>query len=178
MGKFIAFLRAVNVGGRIVKMAELRILCGEMGWREVATYIQSGNIVFESDGKAQELEAALEKGLEKGFGFAPSVMVRTAAQLRRIAEANPFPGPSEAEPNRVALGLCKEKPKAGSAEAILAKARAGEKVAEAGGELWFHYPNGMGTSKLTPASIDRAAGSPVTARNWRTILKLLEMAES
>jgi uncharacterized protein (DUF1697 family) len=178
MGKFIAFLRAVNVGGRIVKMAELRVLCGEMGWREVATYIQSGNIVFESDGKAPALEAALEKGMEKGFGFAAPVMVRTPAQLRMIVEANPFPGPSEVEPSRVALGLCKEKPKAGAAEAILAKAQAGEKVVGAGGELWFHYPNGIGTSKLTPALIDRAAGSPVTARNWRTILKLLEMAET
>jgi uncharacterized protein (DUF1697 family) len=176
MAGFIALLRGINVGGRSkVPMAELRTLCEKLGWDEVRTYIQSGNVVFDASGKAPALEAALEKALSAHFGFAPAVVVRSAAQLEALTDANPFPEAGEAEPNRLLVGLSKSKPKAGAAEAIQAKAAAGEKVSEAGGAIWFHYPEGVGRSKLTPALIDRAVGSPLTARNWRTILRLREM---
>ena len=176
MARFIALLRGINVGGRaIVPMARLREICAELGWTEVETYINSGNVIFVASGKGPTLEPALEKALKEAFGFVPAVIVRSAAQVNALTAANPLPEASEAEPNRVLVGLSKDKPKAGAAEAIQAKAAAGETVAEAGGVLWFHYPNGAGTSKLTPALIDRAAGSPLTARNWRTMLKLREM---
>jgi uncharacterized protein (DUF1697 family) len=176
MARFIALLRGINVGGHAkVPMAELRDLCVKLGWRDVRTYINSGNIVFESAEEAPVLEAALEKAIAGTFGFAPAVIVRSASRLKTLAAANPFPAASESEPGRVLLGLSKEAPKAGAAAAIQAKAAAGETVVEAGGALWFHYPGGAGTSKLTPALIDRAAGSPLTARNWRTISKLQEM---
>jgi uncharacterized protein (DUF1697 family) len=178
MGKFVAFLRGINVGGRAkLPMAGLRDSCADLGWKDVSTYIQSGNVVFDATGKAPALESALEKAIEKNFGFAPATIVRSAAGLAGLAEANPFPEASAKEPHWVLLGLSKEKPRPGAAEAIEAKAQAGEKVVQAGGALWFHYPKGVGTSKLTPALIDRAVGSPLTARNWRTILKLLEMSE-
>ena len=176
MAGFIALLRGINVGGRSkVPMAELRTLCEKLGWVGVRTYIQSGNVVFESDGKAPALEAALEEALSAHFGFSPAVIVRSAAQLKALAAANPFPEASEAEPNRVLVGLSKAKPKAGAADAIRLKAAPGEQIEEAGGALWFHYPEGVGRSKLTPALIDRAVGSPLTARNWRTIVTLGEM---
>ena len=177
MARLIALLRAVNVGGRKLPMAELRPLCGELGWTEVETYIQSGNVVFTAAGKPEALEAALEKAIEDRFGFRSDVMVRSAAQWRKVIEANPFPSESEAEPNRVLAGLSKSSLKRDAAGVLAAKAAAGERVAEAAGALWFHYPAGVGASKLTPSLIDRAAGSPVTARNWRTMLKLKEMAE-
>ncbi len=176
MARFIALLRGINVGGRaLVPMARLREICTGLGWSEVETYVNSGNVVFEASGKAAALEAALETALEGAFGFAPAVIVRSATQVKALAAANPFPEVSKTEPNRVLVGLSKDKPKAGAAEAIRAKAAAGETVAEAGGALWFHYPKGVGLSKLTPALIDRAVGSPLTARNWRTMLKLREM---
>jgi uncharacterized protein (DUF1697 family) len=176
MARFIALLRGINVGGRAkIPMAELRKLCAELGWTGVATYIQSGNLVFEAAGKAPSLEAKLEKALDAEFGFAAAVIVRTAAELNGVAEANPFPKEGEGEPNRLLVGLSKDKPKAGAAEALQARAVAGERVRQAGGALWFHYPQGVGTSKLTPSLIDRIVGSPLTARNWRTILKLREM---
>ncbi|MGZ8998564.1 MAG: hypothetical protein ACXW2T_06875, partial [Allosphingosinicella sp.] len=106
------------------------------------------------------------------------VMVRSEFAWKVHAGANPFEKESEEEPNRVLVGLSKHGLKAGAAEAIEARARAGERVVQAGGALWFHYPAGVGTSKLTPALIDRSAGSPVTARNWRTMTKLIEMVES
>ena len=178
MGSYIALLRGINVGGHNkLPMAGLRELCAELGWTGVRTYIQSGNLVFDAAGKPPALEEALELAIAAAFGFAPAVMVRTAAGLRSLAGDNPFPAESVNEPNRILVGLAKLALKAGAAEAIEAKAQAGERVFEAGGALWFHYPAGVGTSKLTPALIDRAAGSPVTARNWRTMTKLIEMVE-
>jgi uncharacterized protein (DUF1697 family) len=177
MARFIALLRGINVGGRArVPMAELRELVGELGWRKVETYIQSGNLVFEAAGKAAALEDALEGVLEKRFGFSPAVIVRPAAAWKAHADSNPFPEASAAEPNRVLLALAKTAPRPGAAREIQARAAAGERVEQAGDALWFHYPAGVGTSKLSPALIDRLAGSPVTARNWRTVQKLQEMA--
>jgi uncharacterized protein (DUF1697 family) len=177
MARFIALLRAVNVGGRKLPMAELRELCAGLGWSEVETYIQSGNIVFTASAEPAALERALEASVSERYGFHSDVMVRTASEWGKLLSANPLADESESEPNRMLVGVPKGKLKPGAAAAIAAKAQAGERVEEAGGALWFHYPAGVGTSKITPSLIDRAAGSPVTARNWRTMLKLREMAE-
>jgi uncharacterized protein (DUF1697 family) len=177
MTKRIALLRGINVGGRNkVPMAALRELCAGLGWGEVATFIQSGNVVFEAKGADEALEAALEEALAKRFEVRTAVIVRSAGEWAEIITANPFPDESEREPNRVLVGLSKHALAPGAAEAVAAKAAAGERVEQAGGALWFHYPNGAGQSKLTPATIDRAAGSPVTARNWRTMTALADMA--
>src|SRR5688572_22236820 len=80
MGRKLALLRGVNVGGRVLPMAALRELCTGLGWREVRTYIQSGNVVFESDDKPAALEAALEAAITERFGFKVQVIVRTPAQ--------------------------------------------------------------------------------------------------
>jgi uncharacterized protein (DUF1697 family) len=176
MARLIALLRAVNVGGRKLPMAELRALCGDLGWNEVETYIQSGNIVFTASGKAEALEAKLEEGIEERFGLDVPVIVRSAAQWEDIAAANPFPDAARDEPNRLQLLVSKRKPDPDAAQKLMERAQAGEVVKAAGGALWFHFPEGVGTSKLTPAAIDRAAGSPSTGRNWRTVLKLQEMA--
>jgi uncharacterized protein (DUF1697 family) len=178
MEKFVALLRAVNVGGRKVPMAALRGLCAGLGWRAAETYIQSGNLVFEAEGKADTLEDALERALKEEFGFDVPAIVRTARAWEAILGANPFAAEAEKAPNWVLLGLAKGAIAAGAAAAIEAKGIAGERVREAGSALWFHYPEGVGTSKLTPALIDRAVGSPVTARNWRTALALQKMLKA
>jgi uncharacterized protein (DUF1697 family) len=178
MGRMVALLRAVNVGGRKVPMAELRALCGQLGWADVATYIQSGHVVFSAPGKPEALVAELEAALEKAFGIEVPVMVRTRAEWAKLAAANPFPEAARDEPNRLMLLVTKAPPAAGAAAAIEERAKAGERVRAAGGALWFHYPQGAGTSKLTPSLIDRAAGAPGTARNHRTVMKLLEMLDA
>jgi uncharacterized protein (DUF1697 family) len=176
MARLIALLRAVNVGGRKLPMAELRALCADLGWKDVETYIQSGNLVFSAPGKPEALEAQLEKAIEDRFGLDVPVIVRTAAQWAHYVAANPFPEVAEGEPNRLQLLVSKRPPDGEAAAKLTARARAGEIVEAAGGALWFHFPEGVGTSKLTPAAIDKAAGSPSTGRNWRTVVKLQEMA--
>jgi uncharacterized protein (DUF1697 family) len=175
MGLKVALLRAVNVGGRKLPMAELRRLCGTLGWADVVTYIQSGNVIFSAKGSAGAAEEALERAIASRFGFEVPVIVRTAGQWLRYREDNPFPKAAEEEPNRLMLLLSKRPPADGAEEAIEARAAAGERVRRSGDALWIHYPAGAGTSKLTPSLIDRAIGSPATARNYRTVTKLEEM---
>jgi uncharacterized protein (DUF1697 family) len=175
MGRMVALLRAVNVGGRKLPMAELRALCATLGWTEVATYIQSGNVVFEADGKAEAIEEALETAIAKAYGFDAPVIVRTAAQWSRYPAGNPFPDAARDTPNYLLMLISKRPPAAGAVDAIQAKAAAGETVRRAGDALWIHFPNGSGTSKLTPSLIDRAIGSPATSRNYRTVTILKEM---
>jgi len=175
MGRMVALLRAVNVGGRKLPMAELRALCAALGWEDVATYIQSGNVVFSSGMTPAEAEAALEGAVAKVYGYDAPTIVRTRAEWAELAAGNPFAEAAKTEPNRIQLLVSKDRVKPGAAEAIMAKARAGETVKEAPGALWFHYPEGIGTSKLTPALIDKACGSPTTGRNYRTVQMLLEM---
>ena len=175
MGRMVALLRAVNVGGRKLPMAELRAHCAALGWQGVATYIQSGNVVFAADCAPAEAEAALETRIGEHYGFEAPTVVRTAAQWRDYAPACPFPDAARTTPNYLLMLVSKRPPAKGAAEAIQARAAAGETVARAGDAIWIHFPNGSGTSKLTPTLIEKAIGSPATSRNYRTVVTLQEM---
>jgi uncharacterized protein (DUF1697 family) len=172
----IALLRGINVGGhRRVPMAELRDLALAAGLSDVGSYIQSGNLTFAAALDAAAAEAALEKAIEARFGFAVDVIVRTAAQWARYAAGSPFPDAASARPNLLHLGLSKRPPKPDAAEKLKARAAAGERIELLGDAIWLDFGAGVARSKLSPAAIDKAAGSPVTARNWKTVLKLAEL---
>jgi uncharacterized protein (DUF1697 family) len=178
MARLIALLRAVNVGGRKLPMAELRALCGKLGWEDVETYIQSGNIVFTAAGKPDALEAKLEKAISERFGLDVPVIVRSSAQWAAYAAGNPFSEAAREAPNRLQLLVSKRPPRDDAAEKLMERAQGGEAVKAAGGALWFHFPEGIARSRLTPALIDKACGSPSTGRNWRTVLQLGAMADA
>jgi uncharacterized protein (DUF1697 family) len=175
MGRMVALLRAVNVGGRKLPMADLRALCAGLGWEDVASYIQSGNVVFSAKGKPAAVEAELEQAIETRFGMDVPVIARSGTQWADLAASNPFAKAARDEPNRLQLLVSKQPANPDAAEKLMARAQAGESVKAAGGALWFHFPEGVATSKLTPALIDKACGSPSTGRNYRTVIKLLEM---
>jgi uncharacterized protein (DUF1697 family) len=175
MGRHVALLRAVNVGGRKLPMAELRALCREIGWGDVETYIQSGNLVFSAAGGRLELETVLEQAIAARFGMDVPVVVRSAGEWALYPAANPFPDAARDAPNRLMLLLSKRPPLAGAEAGLQARAAAGEQVRVVGDGVWIHYPAGSGTSKLSPSFVDRTIGSPATSRNWNTVLKLQEM---
>lgn len=175
MGRMVALLRAVNVGGRKLPMAELRALCGELGWTNVATYIQSGNVVFDADCTPAEAEAALEGRIASIYGYEAPTVVRTVAQWNAYGPACPFPDEALATPNYLLLLVSKQPPAAGAVETIQAGAAAGEQVRQTGDGIWIHFPDGSGTSKITPTIIDKAIGSAATSRNYRTVVTLQEM---
>jgi len=174
---FIALLRGINVGGHNkVPMAELRALCGELDWEDVESYIQSGNLLFRAGGRAASLEGGLERAIEQRFGLSVSVLVRAGADWPGYVAGNPFPKASEKEPNLVMLALSKVPPRKDAVERLRERAADGERIERVDDALWIHYAGGSGRSKLSPSVLDRLAGSPVTTRNWRTVLKLDEMA--
>lgn len=175
---FIGLPRGVNVGGQHkIPMAELRSVCAGIGWEGVQTYIQSGNVVFTATGSSGELESQLERAIEAQFRFSVPVIVRSSASWRRYAKENPFPDASQHTPNFVALALSKMPPGRGAVQALRRRAAHGEEVVKAGDDLWIHYRGGMGRSKLSPSVLDRSVGSPVTVRNWRTVLSLSERVQ-
>ena len=178
MTRMVALLRAVNVGGRKLPMAAFREQVAALGWENVATYIQSGNLVFDADCGPAEAEAALEALIAGHHGFAAPAIVRTRTQWAKYPPGNPFPGAARDTPNLLLMLVAKETMKADAAEVIQARAAAGERVRKVGEAIWIHFPKGSGTSKLTPALLDRAIGSTATSRNYRTVCTLLDMLEA
>jgi len=170
MTVYAALLRAVNVGGTsILPMKELAALCSGLGFGNVRTYIQSGNVVFDSplgkDAASQELAQALAEKMGKPV----DVLLRTAAELRAILKANPFP---DAEPSKVAVVFCSASLPKGWLGLLLIPGP--EQVQPGKKEIYIHYPEGMGKSKLKlPASTGIA-----TVRNINTVTKLLALAAS
>lgn len=172
MTTFVVLLRAVNVGGRKVEMAKLRLVAEKAGFKDVRTYIASGNLLVSGTGKPEAVAAKLEAAIGKAFGIEVPVIVRTAPQWQAYAAGNPFP---DAAPNRLYLALSQKTPDKGAAKTVLAKAVGGEEARLVGDGLWIRYPDGMGTTKVTPAQVDKAMGSSTTARNLNTVRKLAAM---
>ena len=174
---FLCLIRGINVGGHNrIPMAGLRTLCTDLGWTDVQTYIQSGNLFFRAGAAPAHLEAQLERGIERHFGVSAAVLVRSAAEWQAYLQANPFPESSRREPNLVMLALSREPPDPSTVDRLRERATAGERIERVGDALWIHYAGGAGRSKLAPGGLDRVVGSPVTTRNWRTVLKLGELA--
>ncbi len=173
MTRFIVLLRGINVNGRSLPMAELRQAARDGGFPDCVTYIQSGNLVLSAEGEALEVEAAIESLIERHFGMTVEAIARSAADYAGIAESNPFP---DAVPKALHLCLTKRPLKADVVEALAERATHGERMASAGGALWIDFAEGVADSKITPAAMDKAAGSTLTARNWNTVQKLIGLA--
>lgn len=178
MATFIALLRGINVGGRNrIPMLDLRLACAELGWADVRTYIQSGNLLLEGQCTAVRVEEELERVIKRRFDLAIPVIARAAADWSAYIRGNPFPEASRTEPNLLMLALSKTKPKRGAAAALQERAVNGEHIVGVSDALWIHFARGVAKSKLSPGLLDRIVGSPVTTRNWRTVLKLEELAQ-
>jgi uncharacterized protein (DUF1697 family) len=163
----VALLRAINVGGTgKLAMSELRELCEAAGLEDVATYIQSGNVVFASKRGKAEVQRLLEKGLAEKVGKPVAVHLRTPGELASILERNPFPGVAG---NRVLVFFLDQAPPAGALDDLAIPGR--EEVRLSGREMFIHFPDGMGRSKLKIPFAKTATG-----RNLNTVEKLLALA--
>lgn len=172
----VVLLRGINVGGhRKVPMADLRATVEGAGCTDVATYIQSGNVVCRAHGTHAAIELRLEQAIAAAFGFHVDTVVRTAAQWSSYVDTAHFPDAAAARPNHLLLALAKRPLPASARDQLAARCTAGERIAALDDALWIDYCDGVARSKLTPAVLDRAAGSPVTARNWRTAVTLQAM---
>jgi uncharacterized protein (DUF1697 family) len=166
---FVALLRAVNVGGTgKLSMRELAELCQDTGFRNVKTYIQSGNVVFTSKLTAPDVKRKLEAALKKKMGKPVGVHVRTPAEIESVIKRNPF---KRAAPNRLlVLFLDRAAPRNAFADLVIPGR---EEVELSGREVFIHYPDGMGRSKLRIPFADTATG-----RNLNTVTGLLELSRA
>jgi len=176
---FVALMRGINVGGnRKLPMAELRALCGELSLERPETYIQSGNLIVGANGGAAKLAADLEAAIADRFGLSIPVIVREAAGWKAYIDTNPFAGEVAVLPKMLHLMLAAKPPPADAPDRLAPYAKGGERIRTARDALWIDYGAAVGTSKLTPAVIDRAFGSPATGRNLNTVLRLQAMIEA
>jgi len=166
MTAYVALLRAVNLGGRQLKMDDLKRIASKLGLSSPRTFIASGNLLFRSDRKEAALKHDLERALEAHMGKPVGVMIRTADEIAATVAANPFAG----EPgNRVVAIFLDEAPPADAASS--ATNVADERLALGHREIYVHYPTGQGRSKLKIKAAARG-----TARNMNTVAKLTELA--
>ncbi|MBR0828361.1 DUF1697 domain-containing protein [Bradyrhizobium manausense] len=167
MGAFVALLRAVNVGGTgKLPMTELKAMCEELGFAAVRTYIASGNVVFTSRKSEAAIKTALEKRLHAYAGAPVGVLVRSAAEMAKVLADNPFP---KAAPNRTVAIFLDKAPPADTLTGL--RGQKDEEVRLGRREIYVHYGDGMGTSKLVIP-----AAKSGTARNMNTIATLAKMA--
>jgi uncharacterized protein (DUF1697 family) len=167
MTKYIALLRAVNVGGTgKLPMSELKAMCRDAGFARVETYIASGNVVFESKAAPPRVKAELEGRLHAYAGKPVGVVVRSAAEMRAVLKANPFP---KAEPKYTCAIFLDEPPPSDALTHV--SGQQDEQVRLGEREIFVHYPGGMGRSKLRIPAAKRG-----TARNMNTVAKLVEIA--
>ena len=175
----IVLIRGINVGGhKKLKMADLKSVCESVGLTNVATYLQSGNVVCESKERPATVAARVAAALRETLALDVGVIVRTTADLARVVEANPFADAARTEPNRVMVMFLDKAPASDAAAALLAKHAGPELLDLQGAELHIHYVAGAGSSMLTNVVIERALGVTGTARNWNTVTALLEMAKT
>lgn len=173
----IALLRAVNVGGRgKVAMTDLRAMLEELGFEAPQSLLQSGNLVFASETTGAALEAVLEQEAKARLGLATDFIVRTANEWRRIVAANPFAAMAKEDPSHLVVMPLKSPPDAAGLKGLRAWIPGREAIEASGRELYISYPDGIGTSKLTGAVIERRVGARGTARNWNTVTKLAALA--
>ena len=171
MPRHVALLRAINVGGRIVKMDALRAHCEGCGLTNVETFIASGNVIFESRAAAASLETKIEKQLRARLGYEVATFVRGVAELQAVA--------ARAESKRqgaknIYVGFLKAPVSAEARKAVQAMAVDGERFVFEGREIYWFTAGNMLDSKFSYAALEKLAKAPATFRNITTVTKLAE----
>ena len=177
MTTYIALFRGINVGGKNkLPMKDLVATLENVGCQDVATYIQSGNAVFQSEEQdASLLSETIEAAIREQHGFEPLVLLLTSEEMGRVMGSNPFPE-AESEPKTLHLYFLAAPPESPDLDALEGIKGDRERFFLGDSVFYLHAPNGIGRSKLA-ANIEKLLGVPVTARNWRTVRKVMEMAQ-
>jgi uncharacterized protein (DUF1697 family) len=174
--KYVAFLRGINVGGKNkVKMETLREACASLGFEQVKTYINSGNVIFETaETDDQKLAERLEKAIEKEFALKIKVMVRARAEIEEIVKNNPFEGQFENDKDLHVFFLDEELP-AEKCELLLSYNSENEQFAVRKREIFCLLRISVLDSLIGKDYIGKKLKVSATARNWRTVNKVLEL---
>ena len=176
MKTFIALFRGINVGGSgVLPMRDLIETLEAIDLEDVKTYIQSGNVAFRSSEEdPTRISVGIGAAIRERFGFEPQVLVLKPEEIQRALEANPFPE-GESEPKTLHLSFLASVPDRPDLKALESLKKDSERFALKDRVFYLHAPEGVGRSKLA-ANIERLLGVPATSRNWRTAVKILELA--
>ncbi|QKT08906.1 DUF1697 domain-containing protein [Gordonia sp. X0973] len=175
MSERIALIRAVNVGGAKLPMADLRRIAVDLGARDVSTYIASGNLLYTPPGDFTEFDAELERAITAEFGYEREVISRTPDELAEALRVHPF---EVINPKFSYVYALQGAPPETAAEALAERAAKTEHLAVIGSDLHIRYDEGAANSKLTPTVIKRLLGYHGTGRNLNTVAKLIELARA
>lgn len=177
MGRYACLLRAVNVSGqRKLTMSKLREVCSSLGCTEVATYLQSGNVVLTSKLAQAKLGDRVKQAIAAEFGFEDvDVLVWTAEELSALVRGNPFVARG-CDLSKLHVTFLGKEVKPAELKGIDAKAFLPDEFALGKKAVYVHCPDGYGRSKLNNALFERKLGLRATTRNWRTVNSLLELA--
>ena len=178
MTTYIGLLRGINVGGnKMVAMADLRDMMTKIGFSDVKTVLQSGNVVFGGAAKAPaRIESQLEAEFEKRLGLTVEFHVRTADEWRAVIEANPFGAEARKDPSRLLVTCFKAPLDKANVKALQAAITGPETLRADGRHLYMVFPDGMGNSKAA-GLVDKKLGARGTARNWNTVMKLAALTQ-
>lgn len=175
MTKYAVLLRGINVGGnRRVKMADLKSALASVGITDPTTLLQSGNVVLESNADSSALTDIVETTIATGFGFHCDVILRSSDEFKAVHSGHPFTPMQLDDPRMAHVMFFKSQPHSEGFDELRAGYDGPEEMALIGRELFIYYPDGSGRSNFTGKSIERALGVPGTARNWNTVLRLLD----
>ena len=178
MATYVALLRSVNVGGRNrVGMDALRALVESAGYRDVATYVQSGNVVLSGRGSPKAVSRAIGERMASDLGVTVPVIVRSKAQLQSVLARTPF-AHGDLDPKTLHVTFLADTPDPDVVEALAADAgRFGDdRATVVGQDVFLHCPGGYGKTKLNNTYIERRLGRNATTRNWHTVTTLASMA--
>lgn len=173
MSKHVALFRGINVGkAKRISMSDLKAVFEGLGYADVTTVLQSGNVIFEASAKdARGAAARIERALTERVGISARVLVRNNEQLRKAVTSNPM-REAEADPKAFHLAFLEAKPSESAVKSLDPAAYAPDEFAFGDGVLYVWYRGGVRNSKLALV-LDKKLGVATTARNWNTVLKLL-----
>jgi uncharacterized protein (DUF1697 family) len=164
----VAFLRAINVGGRRVSMERLRAPFEDLGLEEIATFIASGNVIFRSSRKGGDLEDAIEVALEEALGFEVATFVRSSSRLARLVDDQPFGSNGDL----VHVGLLKRTPPAARKSALEAMTTKTDEVTARGRQIYWLARGGVGRATVSGAALENAVGQAATFRSLKMLRRL------
>jgi uncharacterized protein (DUF1697 family) len=179
MKTFISMLRGINVSGkRMIRMPELANLYHELGFNGVATYIQSGNVIFNTDKslQAKDLAMLIEKAILDSFGFDVPVIIRTPEELAAVIEANPFHNADGTAKDKIYITFLDALPLQENLDKIKPYDYYPDKFVFIAKEIYLDCAGGYGTTKLSNTFFENRLKVRATARNWKTVNTLLQMA--
>jgi uncharacterized protein (DUF1697 family) len=176
MATHVALMRGINLAGKNrLSMKDLSALFTDAGCTDVRTYVQSGNVVFQAGPEvARRIPSLIEKAILDRSGLRVPVVTRTATELRKAAKSNPYLA-REKDTSSLHVAFLATRPTAAQIKSLDPDRSPGDEFIVRGREVYLRLPNGVGRTKVSNAYLDSKLGTTSTLRNWRTVLKLIEM---